>query len=345
MQHLLSFFGKAHKFLTVSGLVTLFLCAPSLAYAQEAAKTKVSGGNLEQNKEIEALKERIGQLEQRFINMQSRLGTIESMAGRSGSSAVENRTASSPSFTPQNNSSENNLGGAAGQGNSQGQYGASSGVDGQQVPQQPRGGSYPVEESDIPAPVPKGRKPRRIDSDDGFSPFNDQSSLQPKQDRQGRQFAGNPAPKTMARRVSTRKMPAMVRAPAGFDTSSPKVLYQSSYRMLLKPDYGAAEQGFQYFLQQYPRDKRASNAQYWLGESYFVQKKYKQAASAYLKGYKRYPNSVKAADSFLKLGVSLSKLGQKQAACATIQAFPAKYPNASSYVRQRHRIVKSRAGC
>ncbi len=323
------FSGYRQGIVTVSGLSALFFLSVMPAYAVKAKENASAP-----NQEIESLKERLGQLEQRFINMQSRLGTIESLKGQSRNSAVQTQVAPVPSFSSQESGREQE--GVR-------QPTASNGAPaGQMV--EPRGGSYPVEQENIPAPVPTRRKPRRIDSDDTFSPF-DQSSNTPPKSEKNRRLAGNSMPQPMARRVSTRSMAVAVSPPRGMNTTSPQALYQSAYKMLLKPDYTTAEKGFRYFLQEFPQDKRASNAQYWLGEAYFVQKKYKLAASAYLKGYKRYPNSIKAADSFLKLGVSLGKLGQKQAACATFKAFPENYPNASSYIKRRYAIVKSRAGC
>ena len=46
---------------------------------------------------------------------------------------------------------------------------------------------------------------------------------------------------------------------------------------------------------------------------------YKNAADAFLKGYKKYKSGDKAPDTLLKLGMSLAELGQKDAACSTLE--------------------------
>ena len=46
---------------------------------------------------------------------------------------------------------------------------------------------------------------------------------------------------------------------------------------------------------------------------------YKNAADAFLKGYKKYKSGDKAPDTLLKLGMSLAELGQKDAACSTFE--------------------------
>ena len=48
------------------------------------------------------------------------------------------------------------------------------------------------------------------------------------------------------------------------------------------------------FLEKHPQDDLASNAQYWLGETYYVRKNYQDAAFAFAEGYQRYPESRKA---------------------------------------------------
>jgi len=65
-----------------------------------------------------------------------------------------------------------------------------------------------------------------------------------------------------------------------------QTLYQQGYGALLQKDYASAEIAFSQLVDAYPGDPLASNAQYWLGESYYVRGDYKNAADAFLKGYK-----------------------------------------------------------
>ena len=64
----------------------------------------------------------------------------------------------------------------------------------------------------------------------------------------------------------------------------------------------------------------AGSAQYWLGETFYAQGNFREAAQNFLHGYKNYPKSRRAPDSLLKLGISLNKLGQTQQACAATTA-------------------------
>jgi tol-pal system protein YbgF len=125
---------------------------------------------------------------------------------------------------------------------------------------------------------------------------------------------------------------------------SPDALYEKSNESLLRRQFGDAEAGFRTFLDKYPDHNLAGNAQYWLGETFYAQADYRQAAQAFLKGYQQYPKSRRAADSLLKLGISLNKLGQKDKACAVLGTVGSEYPKAVE-ARKRAQAEASRAGC
>jgi tol-pal system protein YbgF len=127
--------------------------------------------------------------------------------------------------------------------------------------------------------------------------------------------------------------------------ADPDKLYDRGLASLRAGKYAAARKDFLDLLKDYPKHKRAGNAQYWLGESYYVERDFKQAAQAFLNGYTTYSTSDKAPDSLLKLAMSLSALEQKTAACDAFADLLVKFPNASSAVRQRASNEQKRAGC
>ena len=73
--------------------------------------------------------------------------------------------------------------------------------------------------------------------------------------------------------------------PASLTSGNPRETYERAYGSLLRQDYAAAEIGFAEFLAQFPSHELSGNAQYWLGESFYVRGQYKPAANALLKGY------------------------------------------------------------
>jgi tol-pal system protein YbgF len=124
-----------------------------------------------------------------------------------------------------------------------------------------------------------------------------------------------------------------------------QTLYQQGYGALLQKDYASAEITFSQLVNAYPGDPLASNAQYWLGESYYVRGDYKNAADAFLKGYKKYKSGDKAPDTLLKLGMALAELGQKDAACSTLDELKTKYPKAPEHIGEEAKAWRTKAGC
>lgn len=125
---------------------------------------------------------------------------------------------------------------------------------------------------------------------------------------------------------------------------SPESLYERSNESLLRRQFGDAEAGFSTFMSKYPDHSLAGSAQYWLGETFYAQGDFKRAAQTFLQGYKKYPKSRRAADSLLKLGISLNRLGQSEQACAAYGAVSAEYPKAVD-ARKRAQSEAKRAGC
>ncbi len=125
---------------------------------------------------------------------------------------------------------------------------------------------------------------------------------------------------------------------------SPEALYERSNESLLRRQFGDAEAGFSSFVGKYPEHSLAGSAQYWLGETYYAQGDFRQAAQNFLQGYKGYPKSRRAPDSLLKLGISLNKLGQTQQACAAFGALGGEFPNAVD-AKKRAQAESKRAGC
>lgn len=131
--------------------------------------------------------------------------------------------------------------------------------------------------------------------------------------------------------------------PAAARAGSPKELYETAYGYLLQQDYGAAEVAFDEFLRRYPGDRLAGDAQYWLGETLYVQRRFKPAGQAFLRVIEKHQASAKVPNSILKLALSLEQLGQKD--CGLFTELETRYTNAPADVRSKARALKQRVGC
>jgi len=93
--------------------------------------------------------------------------------------------------------------------------------------------------------------------------------------------------------------------------------YKFAINLIRQARNADAEIAFKAFIQAHGDDKLAGNAQYWLGETFYVRKNFMQAAQAFFEAYKKFPTGVKAPDSLLKLGMSMANMNKKSEACTT----------------------------
>jgi tol-pal system protein YbgF len=99
-----------------------------------------------------------------------------------------------------------------------------------------------------------------------------------------------------------------------------KASYDKAFQSLKDQKYADAAEQFSDFLGKYPSSEYADNAQYWLGESYYVTRNYDIALEAFQDLTKTYPDSPKVADGLLKIGYTHYELKQwDQARAALVQ--------------------------
>ncbi|MGB0907041.1 MAG: tol-pal system protein YbgF [Maricaulaceae bacterium] len=114
---------------------------------------------------------------------------------------------------------------------------------------------------------------------------------------------------------------------------------------LAEGDFAGAQIAFKQYLQINPDAPDAGSVSYWLGESYFVKGGYADAADAYIASMRKAPDGDKAPDALVGLAATLRELGKKAEACGALDSLPSQYPNATTAVRNKARIVSSRTGC
>jgi tol-pal system protein YbgF len=84
--------------------------------------------------------------------------------------------------------------------------------------------------------------------------------------------------------------------------------YAAALQLLRQEDYDRAVQQFRNFQRSHPTSEVADDAQYWIGESYFIQKDYNRAilelndVLKYRRGDKRPDALVRQAEAFLEIG-------------------------------------------
>lgn len=126
--------------------------------------------------------------------------------------------------------------------------------------------------------------------------------------------------------------------------SAPEI-YQAGLEALKANQYAEAEKAFTKVVTRFSGDRLAGNAQYWLGETFYARQEYDKAAIAFAKGYQQYHDNAKAADSLLKLGMSMKALKKNKEACAAFVSLPTEFPKAEKNVKDRAAAEKKNLGC
>jgi tol-pal system protein YbgF len=111
--------------------------------------------------------------------------------------------------------------------------------------------------------------------------------------------------------------------------SEREAAYQAAYKTFKEGKYAQSREEFSKFLKQYPKGEYADNAQFWLGECYYLEGNYEKAILEYEKVIKNYPKGGKKPDAMLKQGLAFQKLGDKQSAKLIFQQVTKKYPNSN----------------
>lgn len=142
-----------------------------------------------------------------------------------------------------------------------------------------------------------------------------------------------------------RPNPADVAAPER-STISAEQQYEDAVQLLQSGNYKGAQNGLEVFLDVHKDHQLASNAAYWLAETHYVRQNYAAAAAAFARNYGTYgKESPKAVDNLLKLGMSLSNLGENDKACLSYDELTGSFPSMPANIEQAVNRERARAKC
>jgi len=106
--------------------------------------------------------------------------------------------------------------------------------------------------------------------------------------------------------------------------------YQKAFDLIKVGEYLAAEESLSTFIDLYSDTGFIDDAIYWLGESFYSQKKYNKALKEFQKITKEYPNSEKLVEAILKTGFTQFELGDIEKSIKTLNQLIKSYPDSSS---------------
>ncbi|MFI5179886.1 MAG: tol-pal system protein YbgF [Thermoanaerobaculia bacterium] len=126
--------------------------------------------------------------------------------------------------------------------------------------------------------------------------------------------------------------------PPGRKTASPADLFAQASADYQRGQFDLARQGFQEYLDSYPKTDLSDDAAYWIGECFAAQKKPREAIAAWERLFKQYPDSDKGAAAHLKKGVAHLDLGEKAQAIVEMQFVVHEYPRSDEAKSARQRL-------
>ncbi|MDQ3282093.1 MAG: tol-pal system protein YbgF [Acidobacteriota bacterium] len=118
----------------------------------------------------------------------------------------------------------------------------------------------------------------------------------------------------------------------------PMQTYQAAYRDYQRGNFDLAIDGFRDYLDAAPTSDLADNAAYWIGESLFSQKKYREAIAQFDAVVNKYPKSDKVPGSLLKKGYAYISVGEKAQGVVQLQYVVHEHPKSQEAGLARQKL-------
>jgi len=141
-------------------------------------------------------------------------------------------------------------------------------------------------------------------------------------------------PTEMEKSPPTKEVPAEVK---GVSTGIGD-LYKNAYETFQKGNLEGARRKFEAFLKQYPNTELSDNAQFWIGETYFLKKDFEKAILEYEKAIVKYPEGDKIPAALFKQALAFLELGDKTNARNLLKRVIERYPHSEQAEMAKKRL-------
>ncbi len=141
---------------------------------------------------------------------------------------------------------------------------------------------------------------------------------------------------TLTPETSSPNPPPVVSA----DPAQERSVYEGALNLLKEGRYPQAADAFRQFRSQYPQSRYSANAQYWLGEAYYVSRDFVTALQQFSQVVEQFPDSSKVADAMLKRGFIYYEQQNWQAARQELESLVARYPQATAARLAKDRLER-----
>ncbi len=119
---------------------------------------------------------------------------------------------------------------------------------------------------------------------------------------------------------------------------SSEMLYQRGVEMIQASDFEGGREALKQFLKRNPQSLLAVNAIYWIGESYYGEKKFDYAILQYQEAVEKYKDHPKVASALLKQGYAFDALNDRKNAKLVLQRLVDTFPLSEEAKKGKERL-------
>ncbi|MEX2481073.1 MAG: tol-pal system protein YbgF [Gammaproteobacteria bacterium] len=159
-------------------------------------------------------------------------------------------------------------------------------------------------------------------------------------------LAADPAlqqPGELQARRAPRADDAVPTTSAASNSQAADAAYRDAFTKLKAGQYEESIAAFNAYLQEYPGGQYADNAQYWLGEAYYVMRQFEPAIEQYQQLLANYPDSQKQSHAMLKIAYSFAELDLDEQALGVLEDLKSRFPGSAAARLADERIQRLRA--
>lgn len=143
--------------------------------------------------------------------------------------------------------------------------------------------------------------------------------------------AGDSAPAASDRGDGTRDVSA--------DPLGENRAFDAAYTLYKNENYQNAAAAFRDFLKNYPQSVHEANVRYWMGNSYFLLKDYKNCLSSYETLVSKFQDHPRVAEAMLNIAECQLELKNKTAAKKTLKQLISQFPGSDASDKAKKRLA------
>lgn len=115
--------------------------------------------------------------------------------------------------------------------------------------------------------------------------------------------------------------------------------FETAYNFYKAENYQNAAAAFRDFLKNYPQSVHEANVDYWMGNSFFLMKDYKNALSSYESLISKYQDHPRAPEAMLNIAECQLELNSRTAAKKTLKQLISQFPGSDASDKAKKRLA------